>query len=149
MRIPGTEQAGHHRGHAAHRLRGRANGESTEQIQPALIIPTGKHKGQSPSVVSIYRALAEHEERAAYPEAVEQARADFTAFTGARFVTSRQLRENRAVHVRAERPVIGPGQPMAYGSGQDQPGIREGRATRFTSGTQAPLNAAWPRAPEK
>jgi DNA invertase Pin-like site-specific DNA recombinase len=41
-------------------LRRRANGESVEQIQPDLIIPTGKRKGQSPSVASIYRALAEH-----------------------------------------------------------------------------------------
>lgn len=31
----------------------------------------------SPSVASIYRALAEHEKRQAYPEAVEQANADF------------------------------------------------------------------------
>ncbi|MFD5041053.1 recombinase family protein [Streptomyces sp. NPDC058377] len=38
-------------------LRRRANGESVEQIQPDLIIPTGKRKGQSPSVASIYRAL--------------------------------------------------------------------------------------------
>ncbi|MEU2415166.1 recombinase family protein [Streptomyces sp. NPDC013099] len=60
-------------------LRRRANGESVEQIQPDLIIPTGKRKGQSPSVASIYRALAEHEKRVAYPEAVEQAHADFAA----------------------------------------------------------------------
>jgi hypothetical protein len=30
-------------------------------------------------VASIYRALAEHEKAQAYPEAVEQARADFAA----------------------------------------------------------------------
>ncbi|MGW1617445.1 recombinase family protein [Streptomyces sp. NPDC002285] len=41
-------------------LRRRANGESVEQIQPDLIIPTGKRKGQNPSLASIYRALAEH-----------------------------------------------------------------------------------------
>ncbi|WP_113702007.1 recombinase family protein [Nonomuraea lactucae] len=58
-------------------LRRRANGESVEQIQPDLIIPTGKRKGQAPSVASIYRALAEHEKRQAYPEAVAQAHADF------------------------------------------------------------------------
>ncbi|MEV7383520.1 recombinase family protein [Streptomyces lydicus] len=40
-------------------LRRRANGESVEQIQPDLIILTGKRKGQAPSVASIYRALAE------------------------------------------------------------------------------------------
>nr|WP_308800930.1 recombinase family protein [Streptomyces polyasparticus] len=63
-------------------LRRREPGESVEQIQPDLLIPTGKRKGQNPSVASIYRALAEHEKRAAYPEAVEQARADFAALTG-------------------------------------------------------------------
>ncbi|MCZ4513895.1 hypothetical protein O3Q52_38325 [Streptomyces sp. ActVer] len=35
-------------------LRRRANGETVEQIQPDLIIPTGKHKGHSPSLSSIY-----------------------------------------------------------------------------------------------
>ncbi|WP_432180539.1 hypothetical protein [Streptomyces sp. NBC_00063] len=60
-------------------LRRRAGGESVEQIQPDLIIPTGKRKGESPSVASIYRALAEHAKREAYPEAVEQAHADFAA----------------------------------------------------------------------
>ncbi|MEV6929291.1 hypothetical protein AB0M46_33040 [Dactylosporangium sp. NPDC051485] len=54
-------------------LRGKALGESVEQIQPDLIIPTGKRKGQSPSVASIYRALAEHEKARAYPEAIEAA----------------------------------------------------------------------------
>ncbi|MET7929858.1 recombinase family protein [Streptomyces sp. NPDC005349] len=60
-------------------LRRRAGGESVEQIQPDLIIPTGKRKGESPSVASIYRVLAEHAKRQAYPEAVEQAHADFAA----------------------------------------------------------------------
>ncbi|MFE2472648.1 recombinase family protein [Streptomyces mirabilis] len=60
-------------------LRRRANGESVEQIQPDLIIPTGKRKGRSPSVASIYRALAEHAKREAYPEAIEAAHADFAA----------------------------------------------------------------------
>jgi hypothetical protein len=58
-------------------LRRRAGGESVEQIQPDLIMPTGKRKGQSPSVASIYRALAEHEKAQAYPEAIAQARTDF------------------------------------------------------------------------
>nr|WSZ21030.1 recombinase family protein [Streptomyces canus] len=62
-------------------LRRRAGGESVEQIQPYLIIPTGKRKGQNPSVASIYRALAEHAKREAYPEAVEQAHTDFAALT--------------------------------------------------------------------
>ncbi|WP_327344079.1 hypothetical protein [Streptomyces europaeiscabiei] len=39
----------------------------------------GERKGQSPSVASIYRALAEHEKTQAYPEAVETAHADFAA----------------------------------------------------------------------
>ncbi|GAA3487645.1 recombinase family protein [Streptomyces cremeus] len=60
-------------------LRRRALGESLEQIQPDLFIPTGKRKGQNPSVASIYRALAEHAKREAYLEAVEQAHAGFAA----------------------------------------------------------------------
>ncbi|MFE5542081.1 hypothetical protein ACFQ78_41125 [Streptomyces sp. NPDC056519] len=50
-------------------LRRRAAGESVEQIRPDLIIPTGKRKGRNPGLASIYRALAEHEKRQAYPEA--------------------------------------------------------------------------------
>jgi len=60
-------------------LRRRANGETVEQIQPDLIIPTGRRKGQNPSLSSIYRALAEHEKNQAYPEAAEAAHADFAA----------------------------------------------------------------------
>lgn len=60
-------------------LRRRAAGESVEQIRPDLIIATGKRKGHNPGLASIYRALAEHEKRQAYPEAVAQAHADFTA----------------------------------------------------------------------
>ncbi|WP_405677419.1 recombinase family protein [Streptomyces sp. NBC_01511] len=60
-------------------LRRRANGETVEDIQPDLIIPAGRRKGQSPSLSSIYRALAEHEKTQAYPEAVEAAHADFAA----------------------------------------------------------------------
>jgi hypothetical protein len=60
-------------------LRRRAAGESVERIRPDLIIPTGKRKGQSPGLASIYRAFAEHEKRQAYPEAVEAAHADFAA----------------------------------------------------------------------
>lgn len=58
-------------------LRRRAGGETVEQIQPDLIIPTGRRKGQNPSLSNIYRALAEHEKAQAYPEAVETAHADF------------------------------------------------------------------------
>ncbi|MGH3885306.1 MAG: recombinase family protein [Pseudonocardiaceae bacterium] len=57
----------------------RANGESVESIRPDLIIPTGKRKGQNPGLASIYRALAEHERAQAFPQAVEQARAEFAA----------------------------------------------------------------------
>jgi hypothetical protein len=60
-------------------LRRRARGESVEDIRPDLIIPTGKRKGRNPSLASIYRALAEHDKQQRYPEAVAQARADFTA----------------------------------------------------------------------
>ncbi len=63
-------------------LRRRAAGESVEVIAPDVIIGTGKRKGQNPSVSSIYRALAEHEKAQAYPEAVEQAHADFAAMAG-------------------------------------------------------------------
>ncbi|MFI1715689.1 hypothetical protein [Streptomyces litmocidini] len=49
-------------------LRRRAGGESVEQIQPDLIIPTGKRKGHPPSVASIYRALAEHAKRERTPK---------------------------------------------------------------------------------
>jgi hypothetical protein len=46
-----------------------------------LIIPTGKNKGQNPSLASVYRALAEHKKINSYPEAVQQAHADFAALT--------------------------------------------------------------------
>ncbi|MER5556812.1 recombinase family protein [Streptomyces sp. NPDC002793] len=60
-------------------LRRRAKGETVEAIQPDLLIPTGRRKGQSPSLSNIYRALAEHEKTQAYPEAAETAHADFAA----------------------------------------------------------------------
>ena len=60
-------------------LRRRANGETVEDIQPALLVPTGRRGGHNPSLFSIYRALAEHEKTQAYPEAVEPAHVDFAA----------------------------------------------------------------------
>jgi len=60
-------------------LRRRASGESVESIRPDLIIPAGKRKGHTPSPASIYRAIAEHEKRQSYPEAVDQAHADFAS----------------------------------------------------------------------
>ncbi|MFD8523632.1 hypothetical protein ACFV2D_26930 [Streptomyces capillispiralis] len=60
-------------------LRRRAIGETVEQIQPDLIIPTGRRRGCGPSLSSIYRALSEHDKRQAYPEAVQAAHADFAA----------------------------------------------------------------------
>jgi DNA invertase Pin-like site-specific DNA recombinase len=60
-------------------LRRRAAGESVETIRPDLIIPTGRRKGQNPSLASIYRALAEHAKAEAYPQAVAQAYSDFAA----------------------------------------------------------------------
>jgi DNA invertase Pin-like site-specific DNA recombinase len=60
-------------------LRRRARGESIESIRKDLIIPTGKRKGRNPGLASIYRALAEHEQRQRHPEAVEQAHAEFAA----------------------------------------------------------------------
>jgi hypothetical protein len=52
-------------------------------LLPDLIIPTGKRKGQHPSVASIYRTLAEHDKAQAYPEALEQAHAEFASRTRA------------------------------------------------------------------
>jgi len=46
-------------------LQRRAGGESVEQSQRDLVIPTGKRKGQDPSVASTYRALAGHGKREA------------------------------------------------------------------------------------
>ena len=60
-------------------LRRRAAGEPVETIRTDLIIPAGKRKGHNPSLASIYRALAEHDKAQAYPEAIEQAHADFAA----------------------------------------------------------------------
>ncbi|MFJ8768950.1 hypothetical protein [Streptomyces clavifer] len=45
-----------------------------------MIILTGTRKGQAPSVASVYRALAEHEKKEEYSEAIETAHADFAAF---------------------------------------------------------------------
>ncbi|AJT61849.2 recombinase family protein [Streptomyces chattanoogensis] len=66
-------------------LRRRAAGESVEKFRPQLIIPKGKRKGQNPGLASIYRALAEHEKRQAYPEAVKAAHADFAALQAEAF----------------------------------------------------------------
>ncbi|WSP43338.1 recombinase family protein [Streptomyces sp. NBC_01244] len=60
-------------------LRQRAGGETVEQIQPDLFIPTGRRKGHNPSLSSVYRSLAEHAKKAAYPEAVTAAHVDFVA----------------------------------------------------------------------
>ncbi|MEU8007077.1 recombinase family protein [Catellatospora sp. NPDC049111] len=62
-------------------LRRRANGETVEQIAPDLVIASGSRRGQSPSVASIYRALAEHRRAEAHPDAVRQAHEDFAALT--------------------------------------------------------------------
>lgn len=62
-------------------LRRRAKGESVESIRPDLLIPTGKRKGHNPTLASIYRALAEHDKARSYPEAVEQAHAEFALQT--------------------------------------------------------------------
>lgn len=80
-------------------LRRRRGGESVEQIQPDLIIPTGRRKGRSPSVASIYRALAAHTKREAYPDAVAQAYADFASLqTG-------EVPGPRGSHDEAEQPL--------------------------------------------
>ncbi|MEU1192761.1 hypothetical protein [Streptomyces sp. NPDC005859] len=63
-------------------LRRRTGGETVEQIEPDLLIPTGRRKVQNPSLSSIYRALAEHEKAQAYPDALEAAHADSAAKSG-------------------------------------------------------------------
>ena len=45
----------------------------------AGVIPTGKRRGQSPSVACIYRALAAHAKAQSYPDAIGQARSEFAA----------------------------------------------------------------------
>jgi hypothetical protein len=60
-------------------LRRRAAGERVEDIRKDLIIPTGKRHGRNPSQASIYRALAEHDKAQAYPDAVQQAHAEYAA----------------------------------------------------------------------
>ena len=58
-------------------LRRKAAGESVESIRKDLIIPTGKRKGRNPSPASVYRALAEYEKTRRYPDALDQAHAEF------------------------------------------------------------------------
>ncbi|HSZ31573.1 MAG TPA: recombinase family protein, partial [Pseudonocardiaceae bacterium] len=77
---------GHHGGRPpviteepAHRAAPPRRRRIGESIRPDLIIPTGKRRGRNPSLASIYRALAEHAKRQAYPQALEQAHADFAA----------------------------------------------------------------------
>jgi hypothetical protein len=60
-------------------LRRRANGDPVESIRPDLIIPAGKRKGHAPSPASLYRAIAKHEKRQSYPDAVDQAHAGLAA----------------------------------------------------------------------
>jgi len=62
-------------------LRRQAAGEKVEAIQPDLIIPSGKRRGQSPSVASIYRALAAHTKAQAHPDAVAEAHTEFAALS--------------------------------------------------------------------
>jgi len=72
--------AGDHRGHPAHRAPAPRSRRVRRRHPPDPIIPTGKRKGRSPSLASLYRALAEHDKHQRYPEAVAQSRADFTTF---------------------------------------------------------------------
>ncbi|MFI9598113.1 recombinase family protein [Nonomuraea sp. NPDC052265] len=76
-------------------LRRKAAGERVEDIRKDLIIPTGKRKGENPSLASIYRALAEHEKTQAYPEAVEAAHADFALLQSEDILRPRPARSRR------------------------------------------------------
>ncbi|MFF1411209.1 recombinase family protein [Streptomyces sp. NPDC058289] len=91
-------------------LRRRANGETVEDIQPDLLISTGRRKGHSPSLSSIYRALAEHEKNRAYPEVVETAHADCAhpRRTGRR-QAPRSCRAGPAAHAVGFSPDRSPG----------------------------------------
>lgn len=97
-------------------LRRRANGESVEQIRPDLIIASGKRKGQNPSLASIYRALAEHDKRQAYPEAVAQAHADFatlkTTNPGAERATEPAAAEADDIPRPRRARIARPGDPL-------------------------------------
>ncbi|MFF8607233.1 hypothetical protein ACF06X_14975 [Streptomyces sp. NPDC015346] len=53
--------------------------EQVAGVDADLSSPPASARGQSPSVASIYRALAARAKREAYPEAVEAAHADFAA----------------------------------------------------------------------
>jgi DNA invertase Pin-like site-specific DNA recombinase len=83
-------------------LRRRAAGETVEAIQPDLIIGNGKRKGHPPSVASIYRALAEHAKKQAYPDAVEQAHAQYATLANVRSPTA-----TTGAHDRTPRKVGG------------------------------------------
>jgi hypothetical protein len=48
-----------------------------ERIRKDLIIPSGRRKGHNPFFAGVYRALAEHEKAQRYPDAVEQAHAQY------------------------------------------------------------------------
>ncbi|WP_308376142.1 recombinase family protein [Streptomyces sp. ISL-99] len=88
-------------------LRRRVGGETVEQIQPDPIIPTGRRKGQNPSLSSIYRAPAEHEKRTTYPEAVTAAHTDFAALQAAGSVPGQapgSAKESPSLSGPAQRP---------------------------------------------
>lgn len=81
LSIDGLHPTGHGPRVAAVRVSGEVDAAGRVALArhqaDVMLIPTGKRKGRNPSLASIYRALAEHEKRRAYPEAVEQARTDF------------------------------------------------------------------------
>jgi hypothetical protein len=52
-----------------------------DSIRQDLIIPTGKRKGQNPSLASLYRALAAHEQAQRHPDAVAAANAEYAILT--------------------------------------------------------------------
>jgi hypothetical protein len=65
-----------HRRRRCHLVRRRGR-RPRGRLGQDLIIPTGRRKGSNPSLASIYRALAEHARREAFPDAVGQAHAEF------------------------------------------------------------------------
>jgi hypothetical protein len=103
-------------------LRRRADGETAEQIQPDLIIPTGKREGRDPDVAGVYRALAAYEKAWAYPQAAPQTGA-------AAVVVPRPGRRAERGRLRASG-TAGPSSPSTSGQGVD---LAPGGNTTMTS----------------
>lgn len=95
VRSFGSDGAAEVRGEGAGRRCVVGGGLGWSEHAGDLIISTGKRKGHNPSLSSIYPALAEHEKRQSYPEAVTAANADFAALPAVGGI-SRQAASSRS-----------------------------------------------------